>query len=382
MMAYLDNNATTRPLPEVVAAMEPYFYEFYANPSSPHAFGQKCRRAVEQARALVAQLLGTTTPSEVVFTSSATESINHAFHIAWETFGTKGLHLVTSSVEHAAVLAAVEFYKAKGAACSTIPVDSAGRLDLAELDSALSKSPAFVSLMLANNETGVIFPIDKISEICKSHGALLHVDAVQAVGKMRVNCRDLGCDYLSISGHKFHAPKGIGALVIGQRAPRTAWIKGHQESGARGGTENVPGIVGLGAAAEATISGLSTGIAMMTRLRDSLEKEILRLVSGSQVNGDVDQRVCNTSNIYFPRKNSANLVERLSAEAVYVSAASACTTGGKPSHVLRAMRLSQERGDASLRFSVSKMTTDAEVQYAIATIPRAVCSSLDVFSTR
>jgi cysteine desulfurase len=382
MAAYLDNNASTKLLPAAAEAMQPYLADSYGNPSSPHRFGQESRRAVEKARSAVAELLGAMSPSEIIFTSCATESINQAFHIAWEIHGTKRLHIVTSSVEHAAVLEASEFYRAKGATLSIIPVNSSGDLDLDRLDSVLAKSPAFVSLILANNETGVIFPVEKAGMICRSHKALFHLDATQGIGKMPASVRDWHCDYLSISAHKFHGPKGAGALFVRAGGPRTSFIKGHQETGARGGTENVPGIVGMGVAAEETHSTLATGVDRMASLRDMLESAILAAVPRSQVNGSTERRLCNTSNIYFPGKHSANLVERLSAQSVYVSAASACATGGKPSHVLRAMGLGEERANASLRFSVGKLTTKDEINYAVRTVPKAIHSSLDVFSVR
>lgn len=380
MAVYLDNNATTKPLPEVVVAMHPFLQDSYGNPSSPHQFGQECRRAVEDARASVAELITAKIPTEIVFTSCATESISQAFHIASTAFGKKPFQIVTSSVEHVAVLETAEHYRAHGAQITVISVDSKGNLDLQELSAALSKGTAFVSLMLANNETGVIFPIQEAGVLCKRHQAIFHVDAVQGIGKTGVDVRELQCDYLSISAHKFHGPKGVGALYIRHGAPRAALIKGHQEDNTRGGTENVPGIVGMGVAAQAVRAGLPSDMKRMSELRDTLEQGILAAVPRSEVNGDTSRRLCNTTSIHFPKKNSAQLVERLSGQGLFISAGAACTTGGKPSHVLRAMGLGEERANGSLRFSVGKLTTQADIKSALQIVPEAVKASMDVFA--
>jgi len=380
MAVYLDNNATTKPLPAVLEAMEPYLRDLYGNPSSPHQFGQECRRAVEDARASVAELISAASPTEIVFTSCATESISQAFHIASATFGEKRFRIATSSVEHVAVLETAEYYRHKGAELVIVGVDSEGNLNLKQLDAALSKGPVFVSLMLANNETGVILPLQEAGALCKQHKAIFHVDVVQAIGKLPVAVRELQCDYLSLSAHKFHGPKGIGALYIRHGAARGAWIRGHQEDNARGGTENVAGIVGIGAAAQAVKASLTADMKRMAQLRDALEQGILSAVPGSEINGDSKHRLCNTTNIHFPNKNSAQLVERLSAQQVFVSAGAACTTGGKPSHVLRAMGLGEERANASLRFSLGKLTTRQEIDEALRIVPEALKSSLDVFA--
>ncbi len=378
MSAYLDNNATTQPLTEVATEMARYLDVCYANPSSPHHLGRECRRAVEESRASVSQLITAKAPSEIVFTSCATESISHVFYIASEVLGRQGFRIVVSSVEHTAVLETAEHYESKGATVSILDVDAQGLLDLDKLESALSKGSAFVSLMWANNETGVIFPIQHVGEMCRRHNSFLHIDAVQAIGKLPVNVREVQCDYLSLSAHKFHGPKGVGALYIRQGSPRMAWMKGHQEEETRGGTENVVGIVGMGAAAKAVISDLQTDTIRMTELRDMLEQGILAASPGSEINGDTGKRLCNTSNIHFPHKNSANLVERLSMKGICVSAGAACTTGGQPSHVLRAMDLGEERANSSLRLSIGKLTTKAEIEEAIQVIPDVVRSSLDV----
>jgi cysteine desulfurase len=380
MVVYFDNNATTKPLAEVAEAMRPYLHDLYGNPSSPHQYGQECRRAVEDARASVAALIEADAATAVVFTSCATESINHAFHSAFETLGRQQFHIVTSSVEHAAVLQSTEFYRSKGADVSVLGVDAQGNLNLEELDSALVRGPAFVSLMLANNETGVIFPIEQAGEICRRRKAILHVDAVQAIGKLPVNFGQLRCDFLSLSAHKFHGPKGVGALFIRHGAPRIALLRGHQEGNARGGTENVPGIVGMGAAARIVKQGLVADVKRIAGFRDALESGILARVRGSEINGNSIRRLCNTTNIHFPKKNSAQLVERLSAQQVFVSAGAACTTGGKPSHVLKAMGLGDERANGSLRFSLSKLTTREEIERALALVPETIKSSLDVFA--
>lgn len=384
MDVYLDNNATTKPLDSVVVAMEDCLTDAWANPSSHHLPGRRARARIEKAREAVAALIGCKSPTEVVFTSGGTESISQAFSIADHLSREETPFIVVSAVEHAAVLQAAESRRARGSSVQLIRVDDKGNLDCQNLCDVLGKAPkgTFVSLILANNETGVIFRIKEVAELCRSYGARLHVDAVQAIGKIPVKACELECDYLSMSAHKFHGPKGIGALYIRHGTPKMAIIEGHQENGMRGGTENVPGIIGMGVSADAVLNGLEEDIRRMSTLRDRLEIAILSAMQSAEVNGNRDNRLCNTSNISFPGKDSAVLVEQLSARGVHVSAGAACTTGGQPSHVLRAMGLSEERANSSLRFSVSKLTTDNDIETAAAAVIQVLASSLDVHNIR
>ena len=378
---YLDNNATTRPLDTVVKAVTSCMSAGFANPSSTHSAGRKVRAAIEKARETVASLIGANVPSSIVLTSGGTEGISQAFFIANET-GRKPLDIIISSVEHAAVLESAENHAQKGARVHIIEVDQSGLFKMSNLESLLERLPrgAFVSLMMANNETGVVFSIPEIAGICKKFGALLHIDAVQAIGKMAVSVEDLQCDYLSLSAHKFHGPKGVGALYIRHGAPRLAMIKGHQENSTRGGTENVPGIIGMGVAAEDITSKTTINMTDTGKLRDTFETAILSAIAGTEVNGDRINRLSNTSNIFFPGKNSASMVEQLSARGILASAGAACTTGGKSSHVLRAMGLGDDRANSSLRFSLSKFTTAEEIERAIEAVKKVVLSSLDVYA--
>jgi len=360
MEVYLDNNATTRPTPGVIEACLAALRDFSANPSSPHALGVAARRQVERVRQDVAEFLGAASPSEIVFTSGATESIGLAVNCALAD--SEG-GLATSAVEHAAMLQCAHSREKLGSKVVVMGVDEKGLLRLEELEEALSWKPRLVSVMLANNETGVLFDIFAIAGLCRNRPGLLHIDAAQAIGRTRVDVDELGCDYLSFSAHKFHGPKGIGVLYIRSGAPRLPMLPGHQESGLRAGTENVVGILGLGAAIS-ELGSWQERCQGIQALRDQLESDILGTVSEAQVNGGHDSRVCNTTSIYFPSRNAADLVERLSRKGVYVSASAACTTGGEPSHVLQAMGFGRERANASLRFSLSRFTTAAEVKVA------------------
>ena len=385
MSIYLDNNATTRPLVEVIEAVQTCLREGYGNPSSLHQAGRNAREEVELARANVAKLIGAENPADIVFTSGGTESISHVFAIARAVAesNTTVPGIGHSTVEHAAVLDAARVCAAHGGTVKTVGVDVNGALDLDALDAVLSGMArgTFVFLMLANNETGVVFDIPKAAELCRKHGAFLHVDAVQAVGKIPVNVDSLGCDYLSLSAHKFHGIKGSGALYIRRGCPRAPLVPGHQEGGLRGGTENVPGILAMGVAAKAAVDADKGAeiCSLMFPLRQRLEDAILASVPGSAVNGAGACRISSTSNIFFPGKDAAALVERLSTHGVYVSAGAACSTGGEPSHVLRAMGLSELRANASLRFSLSRFTTVEEIDAAVAIVADVVSTSLDVF---
>lgn len=378
-MIYLDNNATTKPLDEVPEAVRDVLVSVYGNPSSAHKFGHEARRLVEKARDDIAEMIGSEYPKEIVFTSGATESICHAFRIGYETFEKKDFRIIISAVEHPAVIKNAEYYRNLGAKLEIIEVDNLGNLDLGRLENAIKKGKAFVSIMYVNNETGVINPIDKISSLCKTNNCIFHVDAVQAVGKLPVKVRSLGCDLLSISGHKFHGPKGIGALFVRNGLRKSAIIFGHQEEGLRGGTENVPGIVGMGVAAKSVTKNLSADIKKIRDLRDKFEFELFKEIPDIKVNGHVENRVCNTTNIYFPGKNAANILQNLSINGVYASAGAACSTGGKLSHVLKAMGFSEERINGSIRFSFSKFNTLDEVKTAVRIIKEVVSNCVNCY---
>ena len=377
MNIYLDNNATTQPLPAVVEAMVDCLVNGFANPSSLHLPGRRVKAKIEQAREHLAALIGCQSPSEVIFTSGGTESINVAFFMAAQSWHGRIPHIVVSAVEHAAVLDAAKFYALQGVKIDIIGVDQHGNLDLDELRAVLAKASqgCLVSLMLANNETGTLFPIREIAQLCRQSRALFHVDAVQAMGKVKIDVKLIDCDFLSLSGHKFHGPKGVGALYLRHGIALQGMIKGHQENGLRGGTENVPGIIGMGVAAQAAFSIADEDFDRLKDLRNRLEFGILAAVPGAQVNGHQINRLCNTSNIFFPGKNAATLVEQLSSRGVHVSAGAACTTGGRPSHVLRAMGLGDERSNASLRFSLCQFTTPGEIEEVIPVVRHVVLSS-------
>ena len=382
MNVYLDNNATTLPSEAVRLAVSEAMLLDYANPSSAHLPGREVRSKVERARESVAQMLNCKLADEVVFTSCATESISQVFSIYGNQNG-GNFRIIVSAVEHSAVLESAQHWTGLGAKLDIISVDSLGRLRLDHLASALmaTKEPTLVSMMLANNETGVIFPIKEIGEMCRKSGAYLHVDAVQAPGKHPIDVAVFGCDYLSLSAHKFHGPKGIGALYIQQGSPRGALLKGHQENTSRGGTENVPGIIGMGIAATEASLDIKQNATGLCRLRDLLEGGILSSIDAVEINGDQSNRLCNTSNIYFPGRDASRMVEQLSVRGLHLSSGAACATGGKLSHVLLAMGLGEHRANSSLRFSLSKVTTDADIVNAINIVKEVNSTGLNVYRT-
>lgn len=370
----MDANATTPLLPEVFEAMRPYYLEHYGNASSIHQQGQHARAAVDHARAAVARLLHCR-PAEIVFTSGGTESDNLAL------FGvlSPGDHLVTSSIEHHAVLHAAESLTTRGVEVTFLPVTPQGVVEPASLLAALRPNTRLVSIMYANNETGVIQPIDALAGIAHAGGALFHTDAVQAAGKLPLDVSPQGflkdVDLLTISGHKIYAPKGIGALYVRRSVSLSPMFHGgSHERQRRAGTENVPGIVGLGKAAELAAEWLkSDGPARLAALRDRLEEGILSQIEETGVNGAGAARVCNTTNIYFDHVEAEALLIALDLKGLSVSGGSACQSGAtEPSHVLTAMGLSAARARASLRFSLSKLTTEEEVDEALRLIPEAV----------
>lgn len=366
---YFDNNATTQVAPEVIERMLPYFREHFGNASSGHGLGLRSEGALVRAREQVAALLGAQ-PAEVVFNGGGTEGLNHVFRGVFEAFPGKR-HFVSTAVEHSAVLALLDWLRRQGAEVTLLPVDGQGALDLEQLDAAIRPDTALVSVMAANNETGVLFPLEAIAERVKARGALFHVDATQAVGKVPLDLNRLPVDLLNLSAHKFHGPKGVGALFI-RRGLRLKpfMIGGHQERGRRGGTENHPGIVGLGLAAELAETTLPS-MDGVRELRDELEGRLGAAMPEIQVHGAGSPRLPNTSFMGFPGLEGEALHLRLSQEGCCAATGSACTTGQKePSHVLRAMGVEPRLALGTLRFSLSRYTTKGEVEALVNLLPR------------
>jgi cysteine desulfurase len=370
---YLDNNATTRVLPEVAEAMLPFLTEHYGNPSSIHRFGSAVGERLAVAREQVAQLIGATDPIEIIFTSCGTEGDNAAIRGMLEARPNKR-HIVTTQVEHPAVLGLCQHLEKKGYRVTWLSVDENGGLDAEELRSALTDDTALVSVMWANNETGVIFPIEQIGAIVKAKGIPLHVDAVQAAGKIDLKVKDLPVDLMTISGHKFHAPKGIGALYVKRGLTFPPFmIGGHQERNRRGGTENVPGIIGMGKAAEVASSRIDSDATRIRGLRDQLESLLLRSCPGSRVNGDVQKRLPNTCNISFRYLEGESILVLLDQQGICASTGSACTAGSsEPSHVLRAMKVPPDWLQGAVRFSLGRFKTEKEIDYVNEKMPAIV----------
>jgi cysteine desulfurase len=369
---YLDNNATTPLDPAVIEEMLPFLTKYYGNPSSGYAFAARARKAVDSARERLAALVGCA-PSEVVFTSGGTESNNWVIHSALQ-FEPHGKHLVTSAVEHSAVLRPCQDLEKHGCAVTFLGVDRHGNVNLSELEAAIRSETALVSMMWANNETGVLFPVEKIAEICRRKGVLFHTDAVQAVGKMPIRLRDTAINFLSLSAHKFHGPKGVGALYV-RRGTRFQQLiaGGGQENGRRGGTENVAGIVGLGKAAELALMYLAERKGSVHSMRDRFEKAILESVSGASVNGTGALRIPNTSSLSFEGIESPAALLLLDRYGICCSAGSACRTGSQEaSHVLRAMNPDGHGARRSLRFSFGRFNTKAEIDRAIEIVPKVI----------
>ena len=367
---YLDNNATTPVLPEVFEAMRPYFSERFGNASSIHHHGQDTRAAVEQARDSVAALLGCRA-SEIIFTCGGTESDNLA--IAGLT--APGDHVITSGVEHHAVLHAVKHLEKTGCEITFLPVDGRGLVDPDDVRRALRPNTRLISIMMANNETGVLQPVEEIGEIAAEADLFFHTDAVQAAAKIPIDVAHIGCDALSISGHKFHAPQGVGALYLrkGTRL-QPLFHGGRHERSRRAGTENVPGIVGLGKAAELAAQGFERrDDQKLAALRDRLERGILSHIDEAGVNGDGAVRTPNTTNIYFDHIDGEPLVIALDLKGLSVSSGAACSSGAiEPSHVLTAMGLRPDRARASVRFSLGKQTTQEDIDFALELVPQTV----------
>ena len=367
---YLDNNATTPVLPEVFEAMRPYFGERFGNASSIHHHGQETRAAVESARESVADLLGCRA-SEIIFTSGGTEGDN----LAIAGLVKAGDHVITSSIEHHAVLHACKHLGERACEVTVLPVDDRGQVDPDEVRRALRRNTKLISIMMANNETGVLQPVDAIGKIAAEAGVSFHTDAVQAAGKVAVDVKRIGCHALSISGHKMHAPQGIGALYVRKGTKiEPLFYGGAHERSRRAGTENVPGIVALGKAAQLAKHALDRADDQkMALLRDSLEQGILTQVEDAGVNGDGAPRVPNTTNIHFEHIEGEALVIALDLKGLAVSTGSACSSGAiEPSHVLIAMGLRTERAKSSVRFSLGKQTTAKDIDRAVVLVPDAV----------
>lgn len=370
---YLDNNATTQVAPEVVDAMLPFLRDHYGNPSSMHAFGGGVTGPLEAARESVAALLGVETASEVIFTSCGTEADNTAILSALQTQPDKN-HVITSRVEHPAVRSLLQNLRRKGFVITEVPVDGGGVLDPQDVERAITASTALITLMAANNETGVIFPIREIGAIARRHGVPFHTDAVQLVGKERIRVDELNVDFLALSGHKIHAPKGIGALYVrrGTRF-RPFIIGGHQERGRRGGTEAVPNIIALGKAAELAMAHLEDEQTRVRRLRDRLEAGLTERIPRVKVNGAPEQRLPNTSNLSFEHVEGEAILLMMSDLGIAASSGSACTSGSlEPSHVLRAMGVPYTYAHGSIRFSLSRYSTEEDVDYVLEQMPAII----------
>ena len=369
---YFDNNATTKVAEEVLAEMEPFFCELYGNPSSMHTFGGQISHKIRHAREQVAGLLGCE-PSEIIFTSGGTESDNAAIDGTLAAVPNKR-KVITTRVEHPAVLSVSRELENRGYTVAELGVDKLGRLDLSELEENIDDDTALVTIMYANNETGVIFPIERIAELVTSRDVIFHTDAVQAVGKIPLNLLESNIDLLSLSGHKLHGPKGVGVLYVRKGTRLSPYmLGGHQEGGRRAGTENVPGIIGLGKACELAAKNIEEENRKVKYLRDKLEIAILKSCPDCRLNGDKDNRLPNTTNISFEYIEGEAILLLLDRFGICASSGSACTSGSlEPSHVLRAMGVPFTAAHGSIRFSLSRYNTEEEVDYTIEKMPQIV----------
>lgn len=375
---YLDNNATTRVDDSVFEEMRPYFCELYGNPSSMHFFGGQVQKKVDEARGRVAKLLGAD-PSEIIFTACGTESDNTAIRSALEVFPNRR-HVITTRVEHPAVLTLCRNLTKHGYRVTELNVDGAGRLDMDELKRLVDEDTAVVSVMYANNETGVVFPIEEIGRIVKEKGALFHTDAVQAVGKIPLDMATSTIDMLSLSGHKLHAPKGIGALYLRKGVPfRPFLVGGHQEKGRRAGTEATASIIALGKACEVAGQHLADENTRVKGMTDRLERELMSIIPAARINGGGAERLPNTVSIAFEFVEGEAILLLLSEKGICASSGSACTSGSlEPSHVLRAMGVPFTCAHGSIRFSLSRYTTDAEIDAVIREMPPIIQRLRDI----
>lgn len=372
-VVYLDNNATTRVAPEVLEAMMPFLTDRYGNPSSMHSFGGSVARDVERAREKLAGLLGAS-PKEIIFTSGGTESDSTAILSALATIPERR-EIVTTRVEHPAVLNLCKnLARFKGYTVNWLSVDKEGLLDMEEVRSRITERTAVVSIMWANNETGVLFPVEEIADIAYEKGALMHTDAVQAVGKIPMNLSATNMNFVALSGHKLHAPKGVGALYIKKGTRFSPFIiGGHQESNRRGSTENVPGIVGLGEAAWLALQNIHEENDRVRRLRDRLESGLLAAIPSARVNGNRKHRLPNTTNTGFEFVEGEAILLRMDDKGICASSGSACTSGSlEPSHVLRAMGVPFTAVHGSIRFSLSRYNTDEEIAYVVEELPKII----------
>ena len=369
-VVYVDNNATTRVASEVFEAMKPYLTDEYGNPSSMHTFGGKIYREIDRAREKVADLLGVSDSSEIIFTSCGTESDNTAIMSTLRSYPGKK-HIITTKVEHSAVLNLCKYLETIGYRVTYIGVDKKGMIDLSEFESSINQDTAIISIMYANNETGVIFPLKEIAEIAKEEGVVFHTDAVQAVGKIPFKLSELSIDLLSLSGHKLHAPKGIGALYVGKETRFTPFlIGGHQEYGRRGGTENVASIVGLGRACQLAKESIKEKRTRIEGLRNRLENTLLQKIPNARVNGNREKRLPNTSNIGFEFVEGEAILLMLDEKGIAASSGSACTSDSlAPSHVLKAMGVPLTFIQGSIRFSLSRYNDENDIDYIIEHLP-------------
>ncbi len=368
---YLDNNATTQTAAEVVASMLPFFAEYYGNPSSMHNFGGQVKARIDTARQQMASLLGAD-PEEIIFTSCGTESDNTALMSSLRSYPNKR-HVVTTRVEHPAVLNCCQDLARRGYEVTFLPVDRQGNLDLNQVEDAIRDDTAIVSVMWANNETGVVFPVPEIAAMAKAKGAVFHTDAVQAVGKVPISLKDTQIDMLALSGHKLHTPKGVGVLYVRKGTPFVPYIMGgHQEHGRRAGTENVPYIIGIGRAAQLAQERMNDENTRVKGLRDRLEQGLLK-VEATMVNGDPARRLPNTSNVSFEYVEGESILLMLSDLGVCASSGSACTSGSlEPSHVLRAMGVPFTAAHGSIRFSLSYYNTDKDIDHVLKHMPEII----------
>lgn len=370
---YLDNNATTSVAPQVYEAMKPFLTEEYGNPSSMHTFGGKIHKNIDSARQAVANLIGANDVNELIFTSCGTESDNTAIIGTLRSYPDKK-HIITTKVEHPAVLSLCKYLETQGYRITYLDVNSDGLLDLNELKSAIDYDTAIISIMHANNETGVLLPIEEIAEIARLRGVVFHTDAVQSVGKINLDMKKIPVDLLSLSGHKLHAPKGVAALYVRKGTRFSSFlIGGHQEQGRRGGTENVASIVGLGVACELARKNMQEEITRVKNLRDKLENGILQKITNVRVNGHKEYRLPNTTNIGFEFIEGESILLKLDEKGIAASSGSACTSGSlMPSHVLRAMGIPFTFIQGSIRFSLSRYNKEEDIAYTLEHLPSII----------